>query len=183
MKKVLLVISLLLSILILGAATAGDTIYYRDYPVVKVFADGKELVSNDVPAFQIDGRTMVPLRLVGEALNATVEWDQATQSVKITKKVTEKPKKELITVSDLSYKNFVTNETQVAGKVKNDNTAAVNVNITIYFYDDRGEIGHIHSKINNLSSGDTVDFNATSKGELQRYTRKEITIDYVEWTV
>ncbi len=35
----------------------------------------------DVPAQTINGRTMVPLRAIFEALGATVEWDDATQTV------------------------------------------------------------------------------------------------------
>lgn len=41
------------------------------------------LVSIDVPAKLINGRTLVPLRFVGESLGASVEWDSAAQSVKI----------------------------------------------------------------------------------------------------
>lgn len=37
----------------------------------------------DVPAQIIDGRTMVPLRFVSEALGAGVEWDPQTQTVTI----------------------------------------------------------------------------------------------------
>ncbi|ERN54328.1 stalk domain-containing protein [Alkalihalophilus marmarensis] len=37
----------------------------------------------DVPAQAINGRTLVPLRFVGEALGATVNWDRSSNSVKI----------------------------------------------------------------------------------------------------
>jgi hypothetical protein len=40
-------------------------------------------VSDSAPFIQED-RTMVPLRLVGEALGATIGWDEATQTVTIT---------------------------------------------------------------------------------------------------
>ena len=39
----------------------------------------------DVPAQLIDGRTLVPVRAVSEALECTVDWDDATQTVIITK--------------------------------------------------------------------------------------------------
>ena len=36
--------------------------------------------------FLADGRTMVPLRIIAEALNAVVDWDDATRTVTVTKK-------------------------------------------------------------------------------------------------
>lgn len=38
----------------------------------------------DVPAMAIDGRTLVPVRFVSEALQADVQWIQETQTVQIT---------------------------------------------------------------------------------------------------
>lgn len=38
----------------------------------------------DVPAMAIDGRTLVPVRFVSEALDAQVDWLQDTQTVRIT---------------------------------------------------------------------------------------------------
>jgi len=37
----------------------------------------------DVPAFTINGRTMVPLRFIGEALGASVQWIDASQTILI----------------------------------------------------------------------------------------------------
>lgn len=59
----------------LGAAMASNPI--------KIFVDGKEIKS-DVPAQLVNGRTMVPLRVVGEALGADVAWDGAKNAVIIT---------------------------------------------------------------------------------------------------
>ena len=42
-----------------------------------------ETIPLDVPAILIRGRTMVPLRLVSEALGARVEWDEKSRSVYI----------------------------------------------------------------------------------------------------
>lgn len=44
-----------------------------------------ETVTLDSPAFLENGRTYTPIRFVSEALGATVEWDEATQTVTITK--------------------------------------------------------------------------------------------------
>lgn len=41
-------------------------------------------VKTDVPAQVVNGRTMVPVRFVSEALGAKVEWDEKNQSVNIT---------------------------------------------------------------------------------------------------
>lgn len=38
----------------------------------------------DVPAKIVDGRTLAPLRFVGEAFGGTVEWNQASQLISIT---------------------------------------------------------------------------------------------------
>ena len=59
----------------LGVAVANSPI--------KIFVDGKEIKS-DVPAQLVNGRTMIPLRVVGEALGAEVSWDAANKAVIIT---------------------------------------------------------------------------------------------------
>lgn len=41
-------------------------------------------VALDVPAMTMSGRTMVPLRFMGESLGADVRWNEATQTVSIT---------------------------------------------------------------------------------------------------
>jgi hypothetical protein len=50
--------------------------------------DGKPVVM-DVPPMVIQGRTMVPLRFVSEALGAFVQWQAATRTVSITLPVAE----------------------------------------------------------------------------------------------
>lgn len=42
----------------------------------------------DVPAKIVDGRTLAPLRFVGEAFGATVEWDDFTQTASIVSEAT-----------------------------------------------------------------------------------------------
>lgn len=49
---------------------------------ITVVRDGvTSTVTADVPAFIVDGRTVLPFRAVGEAFGATVNYDAATQSV------------------------------------------------------------------------------------------------------
>lgn len=50
---------------------------------IRVFVDGRP-ISFDVPPEVVNGRTLVPLRAIFEALGATVAWDQPTQTAKAT---------------------------------------------------------------------------------------------------
>jgi hypothetical protein len=49
---------------------------------IKIYVDGKQVVSDVQPRI-IDGRTMVPIRFVAEALGAKVEWDGISKKVSI----------------------------------------------------------------------------------------------------
>ena len=51
---------------------------------VSVNLDGKKLEFEQPPVI-IEGRTLVPLRAIFEALGATVEWDGATKTVTATR--------------------------------------------------------------------------------------------------
>lgn len=75
--------------LVTGVALAGPagvlkklTVNYRD---IKIFSDG-QLISSTVEPFILtdSGTTMVPIRVIAEALGRTVEWDPATSSVRIS---------------------------------------------------------------------------------------------------
>ena len=79
-----LVIILALAVGLGGFAVAAeqkpDT--YKGLQTVIVIIDGEQLVC-DVPAVIIDGRTMVPLRAIMEALGSGVTWDAASQTVEV----------------------------------------------------------------------------------------------------
>ncbi len=69
----------------------GDVLLYRltipegaDVPTVAYHISTAPFVMLDVPAKEIDGRTLVPLRAVSDALGAEVEWDEAAQAVYLT---------------------------------------------------------------------------------------------------
>ncbi len=86
MKKsiILNILSIVLSIISLSAiytlsASADESI--------SVCLDGK-LLNFDVPPQLTDDRTMVPMRAIFEALGATVDWDEDTQTVLATKNTT-----------------------------------------------------------------------------------------------
>jgi len=44
---------------------------------------GDRIVTLDVPALALQGRTMVPLRFLSEALGARVDWEEGTRTVRI----------------------------------------------------------------------------------------------------
>jgi len=55
---------------------------FDGFPVVKLVVNGKE-VEGDVPALNVKGRTLIPLRLVAETLGAEVGWDAATYTARV----------------------------------------------------------------------------------------------------
>lgn len=77
MKKWKLTLVLLLVAVLVMPITA-----YAEVPV-QVMVNGF-ILNSDVPPQIIDGRVMVPLRVVAEALNAGVNWDEATSTVAIS---------------------------------------------------------------------------------------------------
>lgn len=89
--------SILISLLLLATVTAmadaaSLTVQVRDpasgrynaktVTEVSLVCDGKALPT-EVPAILLDGRTMVPVRVVSEQLGATVTWKQESQQVVI----------------------------------------------------------------------------------------------------
>lgn len=79
MKKITVAIMTIALALVLAAAAyaAQDALHPR------VLVDGRE-IHPDVPAYiNSDNRTMIPYRAVSEALGATVDWNEADQSVTV----------------------------------------------------------------------------------------------------
>ncbi len=74
-KTLIVLTTVLLLIIVSSIAVAGNTI--------RIIVNGKQIYS-DVPPFIQNGRTMVPIRFVSEALRANVRWDEATQTVFVT---------------------------------------------------------------------------------------------------
>lgn len=75
---------------------------------IKIYVNNKKLaLSNDLgrPYLSLEGVTYVPLRVVGEALGAEIEWLSTEKKVMVTKKkadlITIKPKKELVASSTI----------------------------------------------------------------------------------
>ncbi len=66
-----------------ATATKGNTVISMQIGNTTAYVNGVAKTL-DVPAQTIEGRTMVPARFVAESLNATVNWDSASDTVKIS---------------------------------------------------------------------------------------------------
>ncbi len=102
----------ILSALFAAPAGAADEI--------KVFLENEE-ISFDVPPQLINGRTMVPLRAIFEALDASVEWEQSTKTIKAHRD----DKQELATYSYDVVMQIGNNEMTVNGEKKSLDTPPV----------------------------------------------------------
>lgn len=99
-------------------APSGNAPAAKD-DTVTVLLNGEALSFNDQPPVIIEGRTLVPLRAIFEAMNATVEWDQSTATVTSTRgDVTVK-----MAIGDNTiYKNGTPTELDVPAQIINDRT-------------------------------------------------------------
>ncbi len=64
---------------------------------IRVVVNDKELTARGV---SIDGRTLVPLRALGEALGADVHWDASKQEIRIEKMLYQSDSKGIVTESN-----------------------------------------------------------------------------------
>lgn len=82
-----------------GAAVAGSRWgTYEGYSKVQVNVNDHSL-SSSVPAFVINGSTMLPLRETAAALDAITKWDSSNQTANIYK-----PNVNMIVAQDLGFK-------------------------------------------------------------------------------
>jgi len=86
---------------------------------ITVTLDGVAIDFADQAPTIIDGRTLVPLRAIFEALGATVEWDQVTKTVTSER---GSDKIELTVGSDTFYKNGERGDLDVPGQILNGRT-------------------------------------------------------------
>jgi len=88
---------------------------------IVIFIDGALQVFQKSPV-EIDGRTLVPLRAIFEALGAKVEWDEATQTVTATK---DNNTIQLTIGSKVAYKNGKKINLDVPAQLFNGDTTMV----------------------------------------------------------
>lgn len=102
MKKRIISLVAAFSLLFCGVAI-GESINgsFNGNPIVKVLS-GDKVITDEVPAQVIDGKTMVPLTMLRQ-MGFNVQWDQSTYSVSVTSSrgTTESDKKKL-TASDIA---------------------------------------------------------------------------------
>lgn len=63
---------------------SGLQVYENPLNIIKVIVNGK-LIAFDQPPIIENGRTLVPLRSIFEAMGATVEWNQDTKTIVATR--------------------------------------------------------------------------------------------------
>lgn len=83
-----------------GEASASENIQVKVDGVAVQFPDAKPFIDSK------SSRTLVPLRFISEKLGANVEWDQASQTVKIDKdgkKISLKVGEKEATIGDSNY--------------------------------------------------------------------------------
>lgn len=99
MKRVAL-LSLALFMVAGTAALAGSRWgTYEGYSKVQVNVNDQTMASGNVPAFVINGSTMLPLRETASSLNAIIKWDSSNQTANIYK-----PNVNMIVAQDLGFK-------------------------------------------------------------------------------
>ena len=81
------------TILVFSLATSALAAYQKqavlDYTSIQITLDGKSVIPTDangnaVEPFAMDGTTYLPVRGIANALGLDVEWDQNTQTVKVS---------------------------------------------------------------------------------------------------
>jgi hypothetical protein len=86
-KRYIFLLMTLIVLSVAGVAYAGE---YQGYSTVSLVIDGKNIQS-DVPGILMSDRTMVPIRVISESLNATVNYDEVTNNVIIVPNGTQAP--------------------------------------------------------------------------------------------
>lgn len=86
-KKTAMALLLVMSMLVPQSVIAKEVqmnLFYNganhsyDADAIHIMIDGEELETEDMPAVSIDGRTMLPMRVIGEALGCEVLWVEET---------------------------------------------------------------------------------------------------------
>lgn len=72
--------ALLMLVVFAAPALATPGAAYQGHPTVNIVINGQQ-VQGDVPAILMDGRALVPLRALSEALGLDIRWDAATNTV------------------------------------------------------------------------------------------------------
>lgn len=151
-------------------AAAGATVMAADD--IKVYVNGAQL-EFDVPPMIENERTLVPMRVIFEALGATVDWEQESATVTATR---GEDTLKITIGSDLLYKNDTATELDVPAKIVDERTL-VPVRAISESFDAKvewdGETRSVY--ITTAVDGDALPFYALSEEDMKILAeRKEI---------
>lgn len=114
MKRIVAVLTLTLMLCSSGVASAAE---YHGYTIVPLSINGRDITASDVPPIIMANRTLVPLALVAESLNADVAYDAATNFVVITSQGKTTLNNQIPDKVDSYYNGFPTVGVIVDGKI------------------------------------------------------------------
>lgn len=91
-KKVL---SILAVSMLFGSVVSAASIWgtYKGNQVIRITSNGSALRTDDVPAISYNGRTMIPINMLGQ-IGVQYKWDQKNQTVEVStsnKSINEQP--------------------------------------------------------------------------------------------
>lgn len=111
---------------------------------IKITIDGTEFVPKDfngnkLEPFTVDGATYLPVRAVAEALGLTVEWDQAAQTVKLTRPGSQNASNTGTVIMDqngvrITFLGFAPNDSWMSGydiKLRIENNSSKNYTVQV----------------------------------------------------
>ncbi|TMV52200.1 copper amine oxidase N-terminal domain-containing protein [Paenibacillus mesophilus] len=115
-RKVSVLVAALLAAASGVAVAAGTTGEYKGHPIVNVVVNGK-IVQGEVPGINMEGTTLVPLKVISEALGAQVGWDQATSTASVTTAAPAAPPPKPPTQEDEAKRKLVQSVRAIYAKV------------------------------------------------------------------
>lgn len=74
-------------ILIGSKAEANPNLFLGQFPMANIEVNGEVVPEEDVPAFIVNGRTVLPFRQMAEMLNSYVDWDGSRMTVIVKKPI------------------------------------------------------------------------------------------------
>ncbi|HHV82174.1 MULTISPECIES: copper amine oxidase N-terminal domain-containing protein [Tepidanaerobacter] len=180
---------LLLSSVAMGATGAKDIkAFYRN---IKIKVNGKLVDVGNTEPFIYNDSTYVPIRLISEALDKVVEWDNNQSTVIITDKSTSQTSQEIANkdaqIQNLTYQNSLLqskiielNKTIDDLKKEKEEKENADEYLEDYLYDEYSKWNDIkfNYKVKESSSGDltlTIEFDKSDyKSEWNKLTERKI---------
>ena len=151
-----------------AVATTGKVQKMLDYTDIKITLDGEEVIPKDangnyVEPFAIEGTTYLPVRAVSSALGLSVDWDDATKTVKLTT-----PQKEIVSEEG----NVIYNENGVKVTCKGQSVDNSYLTINLLVENNSSQDIEVYSDsavINgfSMSPGGSVDVTAGRKANMK----------------